>query len=307
MPRRYGKGRRRGRRAGKKRYSASRRALADKRINTLFEKRAEEIAKKEIAKDRINLVLRRQINAYNPVTNLFTVPALKLTYDGWGPLVIENNLRMRVSESLAGGGAPVFANDPYTVDDEVIYPMVYPFNTALPVMPINGTRATDEIKIDSIFVKIRAHIKESTANAYTNKISATFALFRVTKDYTVSTTLPTVRELFAAGRYRPWNYSSKIDTPTQELLGEPWKIRKLAEKTTFFVSDDRYPKTTFLSMAWKPKSSVSHKFIEGRSNGDSLQHRYLFAARCSTPNVVDAVVVDCQPQFHACVFLNYHE
>jgi len=303
MPRRKSKaGRRR-----KKRYSTSSRKLADKRINTLFEKRAEEIAKKEIAKDRINLVLRRRIHAYDPATNYFTLPADKLTFAGWGPLVLEENLRLRVSSTLPGGGQPIFANNPETIDDESIYPMVYPFDTALPVTPTQGTRATDEIMIDSIHVKVRVQQNESVQNAYCRGIVSEYALFRVTKDYLVSTALPTTPTLFAGGKFRPWDYNSKMADDALLNVQEPWKIRKLASVTVTTKPDDRFPDTKFVSFTWKPKNAVHHKFIQGRPNGDSLKHRYLLAARCTTPNVVLATIADCQPTFHMCAFINYHE
>ena len=201
----------------------------------------------------------------------------------------------------------MFASDPLTVDNEVVYPMIYPADTALPVIPKMGCRTGDTIKIDSISVKLRVRMKESTQNAYSNKIEATFALFRVHKNYVVSNAIPAVRELFAAGRYRPWNYSSRIDTPTEELLGEPWKIKKLVEKTFYLTSDDRYPYVKSHTMFWKPKHAVTHKFIQGSADGYSLEYKYLLAARSNMPNVVDAAIQDCQPSFHACVFMNYHE
>jgi len=264
------------------------------------------LAKKEIAKDRYNMVLRRQIGAYNTVTNYFTAPAARLTYDGWGPLVCEGNLRRRVHAQLAGGAQPVFGADPLTTDNEIIYPVVYPYDTAKPVEVVQGTRESETIKLDSIHVKIRANIHESAQNAYTRQIFATFALFRVRKDFTASAAIPTLRQLFALGKFRPWNYSSKIDT-IEARLQEGWRVTKLAETSVHFKPDDRYPNTKFTSITWKPKSSVTHEFIPNSNDGDSLKYKYLFAARSNIPNTGQNAVVDCQPTFHAVVFVNYHE
>ena len=207
---RYGRKKRANKKRGgarrKKKYSISISKLKSKAVDSLLERRIQELSKVEIARDVLKLTLRRQINAYNSVTNQFTIPAAKLTFDGWGPLVVESNLRLAVAQSLATGTQPVFASDPLTVDNEVVYPMIYPADTALPVIPKMGCRTGDTIKIDSISVKLRVRMKESTQNAYSNKIEATFALFRVHKNYVVSNAIPAVRELFAAGRYRPWNY-----------------------------------------------------------------------------------------------------
>lgn len=306
--RRKGGSRRRGYR--KKKYSVSVGKLASKRVDTLIERRMVSLAKKEIAKDRVNLTLRRQINAYDPATNHFAVPVAALTFDGWGPLVIEDNLRLAADVYLATNSQPVFTNNPLTTDNEVTYPQIYDVNTALPVIPVstlNGTRQGPAVRIDSIHVKLRVELHESTALAYTSSSTATFAIFRVQKDFATSSTIPSVRELFAAGRYRPWNYSSKIDTPTEELLGEPWKIKKLAERTVILKTHDAFPRAKFTSLTWKPKSSVMHKFIANSADGNSLEYKYLFAARSNIPNIATGTIQDCQPTFHAVVFLNYHE
>lgn len=119
-------GKRKGRRS-KKTYRVSTRRLASKRVDTLVERRMQEISKAEIEKQKVTLILRKQwFGTYNASTNAFG-PGTRIDYGGLItqlsdiPVVdiefVQNNAAADNPLSVQGMGSQPFGSAPNEAAD----------------------------------------------------------------------------------------------------------------------------------------------------------------------------------------------
>lgn len=211
----YGKmpSRKRSRRSrSRKRVSRSR--LADKKVNTLVEKRIVELAQKVHDSNIVKLIDRKYIFAnYNSVTNVYG-DGLKMDYEG--QVVPLTRIRLADIEMVGAIGNP---DIPETMQDESNPPG--PEATGLAVGALDATkhgfRSADFIKVQGFSLKVRAlvdRVQEGSSPLYDNScLFWRIVLVRSDEDNLDPDWEPTADALLPL---HSWGYSAKLDLQEAE-------------------------------------------------------------------------------------------
>lgn len=215
--------------------------LLDKKINTVFEKRAQQIAQDEIQKSETRLVSRKFWNStYNPQTNLHggAVPCdwngvifpLTVIPNSDIEYMIPADARLDIPESKMEEDASVLGagqNIPQGgIENEV--------GSGLGAhdVPMHGYRRGDFIKVKGISINLRAWVDKLRENSINRQYDNCLLHYKVVhvKDHAQETTALWAPPVKSVLPIRSWGFCAKIDTGETTFPANT-KVRVLGKGT----------------------------------------------------------------------------
>ena len=301
--------RRRKKHSYRKRVTVSKGKLMDKKINTLFEIRAQEIARHEAAKTRVVLVKRNTwFGEYKPLTNYFG-RGVFLSFKG----LVQELSRIRLVDIATMANVPVADNLQSTDFDEQKDQQADGTNVLAPQHDINGERTGQEVLITGCQIKVRAKYNEGGAfleqPERVEDIIIKYAIYRVKEDWgaTPTPTPPTAHQLMT---WRPWNYCAAIDDDEQ-IATYRYKKYTCCEGELKMQARSAGQNVRFGSASVKFKKPHKLEFHLANQDGSLPRHyKYFLVLRSSassenTGSVPEASVP--KPEIMAFTRLNYYE
>lgn len=314
MPRyrrsRYARKKRKPRKARRKRvYKVSTSKLLDKKINTIYERRAREIAQKEIARNIVHLIDRRfHFGNVNREFNQFA-NGTPVFYDGVVvPLanIDKTDVNFVVNAPDVNGMHDDLTNP--EVDNDGAQQGIF-------TQSMHGRRSTETVLIDGLKCSLKIFLERSDSFVGQD-LSTVILRWAVVARYTSNamadqggTVVPEPEELL---RMQTWGYSSKLDTQEQQEQTNLWiKDRTLLKgRTSFQISDIRAQEKTS-SRYVKFKRPMKLTFMPEDQNGfQSKTCKLWFVCRTNVPHSGPGQPIDYTPfapRIHLCSKVYYHE
>lgn len=292
------------RRSFKKRGSKNRvyrvrtRKLRDRKINTLVEKRVVQIARKEIAKTRVSLVLRQfWLGDYDQVTRQFT-----------------NGTRV----DFAGEIFNIGRIDKIDINQGINMPDIPDQNQSAPPMDMDGglqgmptesshgKRSGDCVILTGVTIGLRAVLEKlDDQDLILTKVKLSFRLTDVKQDYFTSafpTAEPLINQLHP---WSSWGYSAKLDSGESAAVNELSR-RTLVKGGMVLRPDENRNVEKAFTRYFKFKQPIKVRFHPADQNGTRPQrHKLWFSIRSSTP--VSQLYDAFKPQIHLFTKLHYYE
>lgn len=285
----------------KKSYNSK---LRDTKINTLVEKRIEQISKKEIQKS-INTLCYRQmlLMNYEPITNAFTELAPAVSQVDWHGTVVEcSNISVQDIEFTISL-PPV--NDPLVSPDS--YPPPVGAGTGAPITDENGRRRGNTIMITGVSADIMAYVDRLADVAilgpqYDNvEIRYGFYLWR--EDLAVMTTppffKPSAQQLM---KWRPFDYNKSIDTAI-EAETDHAKVRKLAEGKLYLKYSRSFGASKYKKISHRLKVPVPITYLVNDQTGQEAVNWKLY---CVVMSEIPPALAILKPHCAVCAKVYYH-
>lgn len=292
------------RKAGKKKYSVSRRKLSDKRINTLFEKRAQEIAKQEIKKNEIRLILRRFWlfgGTYSTDTNLH-IGGAKVSWTG---LCLPVSKIAKTDVEFVSVVAMV--DVPESKVQENVHPGDYSDALAAVGSGFGGTdadlmghRSSNIIRVSGFSVDIRAFIDrlQEEDQPYLDVAVVKYRLVSIYGRHHSEGQAPDadwrpdIKKVFP---WRSWGYSSKIDHVEAELTATCGYKYKVLARGSFKMkpSVNRSSQTNhkrYFSLTKKSKNGLVITYDDADQSGAYANKQLFLLLRSQVP---EAYVNEC--------------
>lgn len=310
------------RKVSKKKYGVSIGKLASKRIDSLLEKRMQEIARKESKKDLVKLVDRNYyFGQVDTAANCYT-GGRRLFYDGLVTQVCEID-RADINQPL---------NNPDADPDEAKM-QEEPDNDGVAqgmlTEPMHGKRLGDTIKIDGFTISIKAFMDrcpnelwprdlpganpdEVGTNAwhqwFTRQANGSYtrtlpesvyvrwALVRVyDRNAQTAPIIAPVPPVSALCPFRPWGYTAALD---RELATDTLWTKKvtLASGKFAFRAGDIHNKDKTINIRRFFKNPLTVQYLAEDQNGQQLVNsRFFFVMRSNIPQLTTTQLVDYSP------------
>lgn len=279
--------------------------LLDKKINTAVEFRMQQIAKKEVEKNRALLTLRQYLYVdYNLITNTFNVLGTRydlIDYDG---IVTEisaipkTDVETRTNVPRADNPHTAFNEN--TGDNDGA-------NQLMVGDPINGYRWGDVVHVQSVSAQIRLRsfqLTDSDMDLF-QLIKVKYAIVLVEQDQDIMDDVAEVPECNQMLRINPWGFmGAKLDRDLQ-ITFSSLKKRVLCQGETTLNLTDIQTSEKFTTIYKKFPKSIPLHFLPTSQNGQKCDKKIYFCAVSSVPAHSD--YNDIKPSLFACVKLNYYE
>lgn len=328
-------GRRRfSRRVSRKKYKVSVGKLASKRVDTLIERRMQEIAKKEIKKSIVKLYDRNYYwGTVDKEANAVT-QGRRVFYDG----IVQRICQIDKQDINQVLNAPDAEPDDAKMQEEVDADGAV---QGMFTQTMHGRRVSDIIKVDGFTVSIKSFMDRcpnefdhggAGPNAVGNAawhqwflrrpngeydrilpetIIVKWALVRVYDDQAplgpIIQTIPTVESLLP---FRPWGYTAALD---DDLKNETLLIKKrtLCKGSFSFRADDTRNKDKTITFYKGFKNPLTVKYLPEDQNGQqTVSSRFFFVMRTNVPQQTLTQLLDYSPfapRFNLCIRTHYHE
>lgn len=314
--------------------------LLDSKINTIYEKRAKEIAQKAIEKSKVNLVMRKKHGEYFPDRNYWKIDVTSeddadqwkrtdLYLSGFSQ-ELANIPFQTIEMASTGVGGPARPDNDEKMT-EIPEHEVYGANVTeigKPKLPEHGTRTKNSVLLRSFFVKMRLLLAESnTSSSQLSKVRVHYAIVRasvpwvqlgnnnqVTGEASVNQLLP----------FRNWQQHSILDDGLRAVQRDNgFKFKTLAKGMTTLWFRDQGPDEKFATISYKfpkPKLNEYHDLASLHNDiiGENPKvYKYYFVVRSELgPQTTDDdgnVVPDSGylprsiPQIHWVTYTNYYD
>lgn len=289
----------------KKKYTPKLHKIIDKKINTVYERRAQEIAKREIAKAHPSLISRNIcFQRYDPETNRFgNLADAALKWIGWAGRVVELSNVPQVDIEFNANNPQ--ADDPNTAADES--QDAGGVGHGAPTQPNNSNRISDEIMITGFGIEldIKTQREDTYApNAEQNEspIEIRYGVY-LFKDTDVNmdnagSALPSTNTLI---KWRPFGYNSQLDS-NDVLDSDTYKIRKIVEYKTKISTKSHIYSCKRTKKSIRLKTPIRIKYKPNDQNGQRpINWKVLFAIMSNVPEIRE----DHQPIVCACTKMYY--
>lgn len=314
---------RRRRRKGGARRGKSR--LLDKKINTLFERRAQEIAQKEIAKNTLQLIHRKYWFPYhypagasfvfNRTTNEFG-PGLAIDFDG----IIQEMSDIRMADSMSIFNQPV-ANNALTQEDEALRAAQDGVNVVGRYLTPHGARATSNVVFTGVSLSVKVRLSKVNANVSdytqdpmidTTELRYAVISWRSDCEGSESITTGTLPAVENALPWRPWGYSKDLDVePERQLDHGHERIRTLLRGSVFLKPKVDRDEVKERSHYIKFKRPIELSYVDSPANQQGqnpLREKIAIVFRSNIPDPAGlGAYTEYMPYVIACSKLYYHD
>lgn len=322
------------RKRSRKTYKVSVAKLADKRINTLFERRARDIAKAEIKKSLVKLYDRNYyFGTVNKEANSVT-GGRRVFYDGFVQRICQID-KQDINQVL---NAPDHEPDDAKMQEEVDGDGAV---QGMLTQVSHGRRLTELIKIDGFTIGIKANMDRcpnefdhtlvgpnavgSTAwhqwflrrpngefdRTLPETIIVRWSLVRVYDDQApVGPLIQTIPSVDSMLPLRPWGYTSALDSAQ---LNETLLIKKrtLCKGSFSFTASDTRNKDYTIKKWCGFKNPLTVKYLPADQNGQqTVSSRFFFVMRSNVPQTTLTQLLDYSPfapRINLMIRTHYHE
>lgn len=248
--------------------------LSDKKINTLVEKRMQEIARKEDNKNIVRQVLRQFPNgSYNYVTNAYTYATIN-----------HSGSCTEVCQIVKSDG--IGSRD------------------------VMGTRAGNALKIQSFQLLVRCQLPESSSGSDLAPIrysNLAYSLVAIYDDWNFTGSGYTVNPVTITDclPWFPFGYTPKIDTEVKPSADRR-KVVKLLSGTVQLKASELYADTDTIKEFKQLKESIEMLYLLSDSSTQQKPENWKFFLSFRT-NVPDAESDDLKPRIVSCLKTFYTE
>lgn len=296
------------RRGGKKKYKVSTAKLRDKKINTLFEIRAKQIAKAEVRKQHPSLVFRKYIlGQYLQAHNEWDA-GTRLDWAGvsYHPCQIP----LTDAAAIVQSGVVVDPLFPMPLEDQANqFGRPFGINVVATQFSQDGFRLGYKIKISSITMQLRAHMDVITD--IQQLFDDVYVKYSLVSFHDAATPLQAVKLAPEDGMsMKRWGYVSKIDTLEREKIGDTCHLRYWGSGGFNIRCKPLTCTQKFITKRWNLKG-LNYEYASNDPSGPHAQSQYgqrvlgpklFIILRCTTPVAAN---VQYKPKIHCCVKVNY--
>lgn len=282
----------------RKKYTVSTRKLRDKSLNTLVEKRMAEIAKQQIAKNRVSRVKRNYcFGEYDAALNSFIDGT---SQDFNGKVVYLSNIQLL--DNVTAINIPP-ADDPDTMENEALDNDGV--NQIAPTQDPNGRRSNDTVLITGVNVDVRGKLERilDAGDIEYKNVRVWWAVVKVVENPYNSAPYvePSADELLP---FRGFGYTHKIDADEEADKVSAKKTTLLKGSMSLRLNESETD-VKFWNKYVRFKNPIKIKYALGDQTGaNPINTRIYFVIRSTTPAGDHA---NYKPITHVCTKLYYYE
>ena len=293
----------------KKKYSTNKGKLMDSKINTIVEKRIQQIAQKEISKKHPSLCLRRYCWIdYDPIENKFRDLATATPIFDWNGQSV-NLTEKIVKEDIATMANIPVLDDPSTQQNEAIIRAADGTNILTAIVVRDGRRNGDQIVVTGFSLQCRVLSKyvnlTNGGNLYDN-VDVHIALIKARRtrieggpeeniDYIPANLL----------KLNPWGYQSNLDRD-DELINKSHKVSTLFRtKITMRQGRENQPNIKFKNYFGKFKKPITINYKPDDINARRQNYDIYLVVRSSVGATGHITDTQSMPYCGICAKLYY--
>lgn len=302
----------------KKSYKPNMGKLMDKKVNTLLEKRMQEIARREDRLMNPSLCLRRFCWVdYDPLTNKFAPlqTAQSNSFDWDGQLVnltdkiIKEDAATNPNPNAGGIGNNLVVDDPLTHVLENVDRAADGPNIITTVVSADGRRTSDVIYVTGFSLNHRI-ICDFTDLAEENeydKIDIHIGLVKIRRTYTDAQNLvPTVYTPKNLLRILPWGYNSSLDKPQVEKEIMTYRPKILfRDKITITNGSDKHNNIIFKNYGGSFDPPIKIDYQARDFNARSANYDIYLVVRSTVASTGETEDTQSKPYVQTCAKLYY--
>lgn len=269
----YRRGKRKYRKSRKSKISSvSKAKLMDSKINTIFERRALAITKKEIAKNHPTLVFRKYVwGEYSQALNFFN-PGQRLDWDG----LSHHPCQIPLTDNASLVQSGVIVDPDFVVAQEnqaTQFGRGAGVNFVASQYQLSGTRIGYKIKIKSIEMSLRARMDLCTdAQPVLDKV---FIKYSLVSYYDAATPLQATQLDAEKGlSMRRWGYSSKIDGIEKNKTANTCHLRHHGSGGFYMDVSTTDVKLKQINKRWNLKNMTYEYTSNDPKMGNLVQSQY---------------------------------
>lgn len=262
------------RRGGRRKRRRTQSKLADKRINTLVEKRIQQISR---AEDRKLLQYRifRQFpsGVYSYGTNTFSGQPI----DNAG-LIYEVGQVQKQATNISGA------------------------------VELNGKRVGNVILVTGFQLLLKTYLPENNSQATIENVVLSYRLSCVTDEWNPLSSSPYTPNAISIDDTLPWypfGYSRVLDAEVTQIF-ERRRVKHYIKGSVSHRSTETHAQSTMVKRFYKFKKPLEVMYDPADTAGTQtpLQHKFFLSFRTNTPI---GYTTDMKPHVNACIKTYYHE